>query len=589
MTVFPRKIKSLQGIIYISLIMLIVMTISIFGFPMINLTRNQVSALSLEQTKMVLDHLEQSTKLQMERVNRLSDQLVLQDRLREYLSIDNIMNHESESETVDALEERFNDLVQLYDDVESIFVFSESDTDQMKMVSNRRNIILNEENPIRDQEWYLSAKKLHGILTITPPHLQNFIKRNYIWVVSFSRTIMDRMNGQALGVLLIDTNINVIKDICTKNSTDTHYYYIVDDAGNFIFHPHLQLIYSGLFSEPVEQVLALGSDTLRINISGDNRIYTVRKLYESGWRIVAVTDVDKLYAPFNPPLAYMLIWIGLSLIILLIISRTVVIAVLNPINRLRYSMKEVEEGHFDISVNVSEYAEVGALAKDFNIMVRKIGDLIDLNEEEHRKLRISDFNALQSQMNPHFLYNTLDSVIWMSAKGQSDDVITMVSSLSKLLRRSLATGDSLVPLEEEYDHAKQYCIIQKIRYKDQLDFSLNLPEDCRNVGVPRLILQPLIENALYHGIEDWEDGAQIRISAERFTESLKITVSDNGKGADPAELEAILSSQLETRPNSSVGLKNINDRLKILFGESGSMGFLHQFQGGLDVVITIPL
>ena len=252
-------------------------------------------------------------------------------------------------------------------------------------------------------------------------------------------------------------------------------------------------------------------------------------------------------------------------------------------------MKEVKEGHFDISVNVSDYAEVGALAKDFNIMVKKISDLIDLNEEEHRKLRISDFNALQSQMNPHFLYNTLDSVIWMSAKGQRDDVITMISSLSKLLRRSLATGDSLVPLEEEYDHARQYCIIQKIRYKDQLDFSLNLPEDCREIGVPRLILQPLIENALYHGIEDWEDGAKIWISAERFTESLKITISDNGKGADPAELETILSTKEETSPNSSVGLKNINDRLKILFGEAGNMSFFHRFQDGLDVIITIPL
>ncbi|RKX96669.1 MAG: histidine kinase, partial [Spirochaetes bacterium] len=293
--------------------------------------------------------------------------------------------------------------------------------------------------------------------------------------------------------------------------------------------------------------------------------------------------------PFTPPLIYLLIWVGLSLLILLFISRAVAITLLNPINRLRESMKEVEEGNFDISVKVSDYAEIAALAKDFNIMIRKIGDLIDLNEEEHRKLRISDFNALQSQINPHFLYNTLDSVIWMSAKRQSDDVITMVSSLSKLLRRSLATGDSLVPLEEEYDHAKQYCIIQKIRYKDQLDFSLNLPEDCRKIGVPRLILQPLIENALYHGIEDWEDGAQIRISAERFTESLKITVSDNGKGADPAELEAILSVQVETRPNSSVGLKNINDRLKILFGEAGSMSFFHQVQGGLDVIITIPI
>lgn len=583
-----RKIRSLQSIVYTSLLILIILTIGTIGIPMINLTRKQICTLANEQTNKVLDHLELSINLTMERMTRLSNQLTMHNRLQEYLlSSGRPLKNSGENGTT--IENRFRELVQMYDDVVSIFVFGYQDANgSRKILSSRRYLILNEELPLEQQIWFSRAEDKKGAIAITPPHLQNFIKRNYIWVVSFSRRIKNTATGDPLGILLIDTNIDIIKDICTKNTTDIYYYYIIDRDGNFIFHPHEQLINSGLFIEETDMILS-NNTTFRIKDGKTTRLYTVRTLDRIGWKLVAVTNMRALFAPFSPPLTFLLIWISLSLIFLLFMSRIFALRVLAPINRLRDSMKQVEEGRFDISVKVSDYPEVKALAKDFNIMIRKIGDLIELNEKEHTKLRLSDFNALQSQINPHFLYNTLDSVIWMTAKGNSTDVITMVSSLSKLLRRSLATGDSLVPLEEEYDHARQYCIIQKIRYKDQLEINMDLPMDCRDIGVPRLILQPLIENTLYHGIEDWDDGLIISITSERYSDWLSITVSDNGKGAEPAHLEAILNAEKKTSPQSSVGLKNINDRLQLLFGEKAGMKFQHQFQGGLDVILTIPI
>ena len=587
------KIQSLRGILYLSFVVLIIITVVIVGLPMANMMRNYVGETARGRTEQVLYHLEQSVDRTMGRIHRLSDQLAELERLRQFLSTGTPENPEATdtAEVESFLNQRFAELVQIYDDVVALFAFEHSSTqplpaESIRFVSSRGRFEFNEEQPLLEEAWYTGALEAEDGVVVTPPHLQNFIKRNYIWVVSLSRLLHALPDAAPNGILLIDITIDEIKDICLRNSTDTHYYYIVDPAGALIFHPKDQLIHSGLFDEPIPQVLQGGNTTFGIHVDGRERIYTVRQEPLSGWKIVAVTDIRNLYALFLPALGSLSAWIALGIILLFTLSRLISTRVLEPIRYLRESIKQVEEGRFDISVPVSDYDEIGALAQDFNIMVKTIGNLLALNAEEHRKLRESDFKALQSQINPHFLYNTLDSIIWMTAKGRKDDVITMVSSLAKLLRRSLAAGDGLITLEEEYDHARQYCIIQKIRYRDQLICTFELPEECRQLPVPRLILQPLIENALYHGIENWNKGGRIGITAEKIGHTLTITVSDNGVGADISRLREILIGKTAGKIQTSIGLKNISDRLGILFGEESKVDFRSR-QDGLDVILTI--
>ena len=587
------KIPSLRGILYLSFVVLIIITVVIVGLPMANMMRNYVGETARGQTEQVLYHLEQSVDRTMGRIHRLSDQLVELERLRQFLSTGTPENPKATNtaEVESFLNQRFAELVQIYDDVVALFAFEHSSTqplpaESIRFVSSRGRFEFNEEKPLLEEAWYTGALEAEDDVVVTPPHLQNFIKRNYIWVVSLSRLLHASPDAAPNGILLIDITIDEIKDICLRNSTDTHYYYIVGPDGALISHPKDQLIHSGLFDEPIPQVLQGGNTTFGIHVDGRERIYTVRQEPLSGWKIVAVTDIRNLYAPFLPALGSLSAWIALGIILLFTLSRLISTRVLEPIRYLRESIKQVEEGRFDISVPVSDYDEIGALAQDFNIMVKTIGNLLALNEEEHRKLRESDFKALQSQINPHFLYNTLDSIIWMTAKGRKDDVITMVSSLAKLLRRSLAAGDGLITLEEEYDHARQYCIIQKIRYRDQLICTFELPEECRHLPVPRLILQPLIENALYHGIQNWDKGGRISITAENIRHTLTITVSDNGVGADISRLREILIGKTAGKIQTSIGLKNISDRLGILFGEESTVDFRSR-QDGLDVILTI--
>jgi two-component system sensor histidine kinase YesM len=587
--IFQKK-KSLRTNLYVSLLILIAINTAIIGIPLTNMVSNQIVKVAEHQTDQTLDLLEYAIGRTFSRIYRLSDQLTAHVRLREFLSQEN--NDSAVYRDLEIyLHGRFQELVQIYEDVVAIFVFSHhmESNDNFRYVSNYTNFTFNEEKPVQEEPWYMKAIAFDGNVAITPIHLQNFIKRNYRWVVSASRQIRDESNTEINGLLLIDFNIETVKDICVKNSTKTQYYYILDEAGGILFHPYEELINSGLLTEPTGKISEGNVQEFKFRIDGQKRAYRVRQDPYSGWKIVAVTNIKELYTPFLPSITFLLIWLTLVILFLLVVSRRISSRVLNPIQRLRESMKKVEDGLFDISVEIPEYDEVGAMARDYNIMIRKIGELIRLNEEEQNKLRFSDFRALQSQINPHFLYNTLDSVIWMTAKNRKDDVIMMISSLSKLLRRSLATGNSLITLEEEYEHARQYCIIQKIRYQDQLDYSLELPEDCKSFMVPRLILQPIIENALYHGIEDWDDGGDIRVTSKNRDDILEIVISDNGVGAKISLLEKNLEEDESGKERNSIGLKNINDRLKILFGADAGLTFRSSIHQGLDVIIQVPL
>ncbi|MDF1566388.1 MAG: sensor histidine kinase [Spirochaetaceae bacterium] len=576
--------------LYVNLLVLIATNTAVIGIPLINMVSNQILKVAERQTNQTLELLEYSINRTLGRIYRLSDQLTAHVRLGEFLAQGNIDNAVDRDLEI-YLQGRFQELVQIYEDVVAIFVFSHGTgrDDGFRSVSSYSSIAFNEEKPIREEQWYTKAIASDGNIVITPIHLQNFIKRNYRWVLSASRQIHNNSNSEIIGVLLIDFNIEIIKDICVENSTETHYYYLLDEMGKILFHPHEELINSGLLTEPTGKISEGEVQEFKLRIDGQKKMYRIRQDPYSGWKIIAVTKVRELYAPFLPSITFLLIWLSLVIVLLLVVTRRISSRVLDPIQRLRESMKKVEDGYFDISVEVPEYDEVGAMARDYNIMIRKIGDLIRLNEEEQKKLRFSDFRALQSQINPHFLYNTLDSVIWMTAKDRKDDVILMISSLSKLLRRSLATGNSLITLEEEYEHARQYCIIQKIRYQDQLDYSLELPEDCKSFIVPRLILQPIIENALYHGIEDWDDGGDIRVTSKNCGTFLEIVVSDNGVGTQISLLEKNLEEDESTKERNSIGLKNINDRLKILFGADAGLSFRSSMHQGLDVILRVPL
>jgi two-component system, sensor histidine kinase YesM len=246
-------------------------------------------------------------------------------------------------------------------------------------------------------------------------------------------------------------------------------------------------------------------------------------------------------------------------------------------------------GDFDINLDVKGEDEVKHLSKSFNIMVVKIRQLMEQIISEQEAKRKSDFKALQAQINPHFLYNTLDSIVWMNENRKYEGVTTMVEALARFFRVSISKGNEIISVSDEREHARSYLIIQKIRYKDMFDFTIEAQPEVLVCKTLKLILQPIIENAIYHGIKQLHEKGEIKITASLKDNKILFQVIDNGYGIKPAFLKGILDRESKNEQNSGVGLKNVNERIKLCFGQEFGLDIISELDIGTTVNFSIPL
>jgi two-component system sensor histidine kinase YesM len=252
-------------------------------------------------------------------------------------------------------------------------------------------------------------------------------------------------------------------------------------------------------------------------------------------------------------------------------------------------MKQVEKGHFDIRVDIESTNEIGKLARTFNLMIGRIRELMNQIVEEQEKKRISELKALQAQIQPHFLYNTLDSIIWMAEVGKMENVVIMTSALAKLLRSSISKGEELVPLSVELEHVENYLTIQSIRYRNKFTYSIQVDEAILSCKILKIVLQPLVENAVYHGMKHKSDPGHIRITGRKQGSVIEIKVADDGLGIEPGRLEMLLAKgKRPEEVKKSLGLQNINDRIQLYFGEQYGLTVESEPEEGTTVTLRIP-
>ena len=252
-------------------------------------------------------------------------------------------------------------------------------------------------------------------------------------------------------------------------------------------------------------------------------------------------------------------------------------------------MYAVEKGNFaHAALAVREENEIGHLSRNFNMMTEEIQNLMEQRDREQQIKRKSELKALQSQINPHFLYNTLDSIIWMAEWGKNQEVVRMTSSLAKLLRRSISNEQEVVTVAEEVEYTETYLTIQKMRYKDKLEYEILVEPEVMQEKVIKLILQPLVENAIYHGIKYKEGKGLIRIRGFRQEEQMILLVQDDGKGMEAEALAHIFEKHTRDTRSNGVGLNNVNERIQLYYGEEYGISFHSSPGAGMEAVITLP-
>lgn len=251
-------------------------------------------------------------------------------------------------------------------------------------------------------------------------------------------------------------------------------------------------------------------------------------------------------------------------------------------------MGEFEKNAADYTYHpIRGIREILALSHSFDHMVVRVQQLVEQVRKEEVTLRKAELNALQAQINPHFLYNTLDAIGWLCEGGRNQDAVEMVTALASLFRISISKGHELITIEKELEHAKSYLKIQKFRYKDQFSYSIDVDETCLQFYCNKITLQPIIENAIYHGINRMVDEGIIRIEVKLKEDHVIFCISDNGVGMEKAQCRSILNR--EAGDQTGIGIKNVNDRVKIYFGDQYGIWITSEPDEGTSVTIVIPI
>jgi two-component system sensor histidine kinase YesM len=268
-------------------------------------------------------------------------------------------------------------------------------------------------------------------------------------------------------------------------------------------------------------------------------------------------------------------------------------SIYTPIKKLHDVTKTITQNDLQALVTGDNTDEIAELGMSFNIMIGKIRGMLDDKVREQENLRKAELRALQSQINPHFLYNTLDTIIWMAEANKTDQIVEVVSALSNFFRISLSKGKDWITIGEEIGRIKSYLIIQKMRYRDIMDFQIDVDEDVSDHTVLKLILQPLVENAIYHGIKNKREGGTIIVRAKfNNAKEVILEVEDNGIGFTPdklRQLEAELADDSgDIRQESGFGIGNVNQRIKLYYGKQYGLSVRSEYQTGTCVSFVIP-
>ena len=457
------------------------------------------------------------------------------------------------------------------------------------------------QNPFRlptIQPWFTAALQAQGDSVISSSHVQNIVQDRYRWVISLSRLVYKTGTTETIGVLLVDLNYDVINRICSSIQLGKRgYVFIVDKNGEIVYHPQQQLIYGHLKKENIQQIVKSTQNYFAADNVEADKFYSIETMPVIGWKVVGVNYRDELvenrdrirqtYAFWG--LTFFSISILLSLFIAQRISR--------PIRQLRNSMRQVEQGNFNIRTDIQSSNEIGELGRDFNIMVVEIEKLLLRITEQQELKRKSELKALQMQINPHFLYNTLDSIIWMAEAGKQQDVIAMSSALARLFRLSISKGKEIIDIGSEVEHVRNYLTIQKIRYKDKLDYRIEVPDEIKTYKTVKIILQPLVENAIYHGIKNKDGPGLIIIGGIKNQSMIELFVRDDGVGMDEKTLHLLLE-RLKSNENiqpsesnflhSGLGVHNVDERIKLYFGPNYGLHYESSEDVGTTVRILLP-
>lgn len=578
------KFKSIQSTMLVSFSALMVLAMLVFMVIAMRYTSGTIYENSINYMSQIIQQVNYDIDTYIEYMENISSVIAKSSDVPRYLFDQNQTEAEREAEKERILTQ-FQTIMESRDDIYNVAAVAKNG----RYIINQGDDELTGYVDIESLDWYQAAMESKSGIAVSSSHVQNAIQSSYKWVITLSRALVNNQTGEREGLFFVDLNYSAISDLCNNNSIEEKgYIFVLDAEGNIVYHPKQQLMYGGLKTENIDAIMECEEDSLIIDEGGESKLYTMSKSKRTGWTVVGAAYTSELLK--NNEQAQMWYLLVASILLLAVIGISGIISreITKPIRSLRDSMRKVQNGQFDTHVEVITENEIGSLGRSFNLMTSEIRALMEQNVYEQKQKRKSELKALQAQINPHFLYNTLDSIIWMSEAGENDEVVEMTSALARLLRQSISNDQEEVELEKEIEYVKNYLTIQKMRYKDKLEFFIYVDPRVAHVPVIKLVLQPLVENAIYHGIKYKETKGNLKIYAKPVDGRVEIVVADDGIGMDEDVMEHIFDEHRKEQKRNGVGVPNVQKRLQLQYGSEYGIRYESVKGAGTKVVITIP-
>ena len=576
------KFRSIQNAIFLVMALLVLSAIGIVTVISLNFTRTSIYENTITYTRQLTGQVNNDIDSYINYMENISSMLAENSDVQKFLFGSGIQAEEAGEQ----LMSQFATVLNSRSDIYNLGILQANG----KALVNKGNSYINSYVDISQLAWYKEAVENKDSICLSSAHVQHVISGERPWVITLSRYIPDQTGDKEGGVLFVDLNYSAIRKLCDDSSVGKKgYIFILDKEGNIVYHPQQQQLYNELQTENIDEVMNCTSDYLEMEKGDSKKLYTVSRSAKTGWTVVSCSYTSELLKRSNQAQElYMLmavILVAVALIISSIVSKTIT----RPILKLQSSMALIQEGDFQAgNVEVDSRNEIGSLTETFNVMTQKIQELMVQIIEEQQAKRKSELKALQSQINPHFLYNTLDSIIWMAEEGKNEEVVVMTASLAKLFRQIISNEEEEISIFQEVEYCRNYLIIQKMRYKDKLEFEIDLDPDIKGEKIIKLVLQPLIENAIYHGLKYKESKGMLILKGYGLGDDIIFEIKDNGVGMDQDTMEHIFERHKVNYRSNGVGVYNVERRIRLSYGQEYGISYKSKLGEGTVATMRIP-
>jgi two-component system sensor histidine kinase YesM len=580
---FKRSIRTKLLLYFLTLILLPIITLGIIGNIIYS---DNIEELATTHTSEMINQVNKSIEFYIQEMDKIINTMSNEPSVVQFLQLtsnEDLNRIDVETE----LRRILASVSDSYEEIAGVLIANDYDL----YVSNE--LYKMTRDPIMNEDWYKICHLNPDLIQLISKPIGRGISTSLSYttedVVSVAKAIKDPETGEAMGTLLIDLKLGTIEKIIDGITLGkSGFIFLTDSLGNVIYAPVNPVVYR--VNEEWMRKLPNGSFIKKIGDSRYQIIYSTSNYTK--WRTIGVFSLNAALKEVENQRYFTLVIGGITLALAILIGFVFTASIVNPLNKLKRLMAEAEKGNLDINFDSDTHDEISDLGNSFNKMIEKIKELIDLVYAEQKSKREAELKILQAQIKPHFLYNTLDTIQWMVNDNKPEEASNVINALTTLFRIGLSRGRELITLEQEMEHVRSYLYIQKTRYEDKLEMSIGYDEQLNKYSITKLILQPLVENAIYHGIKQKRGKGHISVSVRKRSNKLCFIIEDDGAGIPETKLKKLNETLSGKKPrigSIGYGLFNVNERIRLSFGEEYGIRIKSIVGKGTTVIVWHPI